>query len=252
MGNPFDLTGKKAIVTGSRNGIGQGMAISLAQAGADIVSFDRNEPSETREAVEALGRSLSWTQIDLLAASSTELQQAVDDIAAKHPIDILVNNAGICPRAPIAEHPEEMWEETIKLNLSTVWYLSQAAARHMIEQQSGKIVITGSVLTFQGGLNVPGYAASKHGVAGIAKSLANSLAEHNININVIAPGYIQTKLTQAIQEDEERNKSILERIPAKRWGTPADIGGTCVFLASRAADYINGAVISVDGGWMSR
>ena len=252
MQNPFDLSGKKAIVTGCRNGIGQGMAFALAQAGADIVSFDRNDPVETRKYIESLGRKFSWTKIDLLAATAKQLQGAIDSVAQNQPIDILVNNAGICPRAEIEEHPLEMWEQAIKLNLSTVWYLSQAASRHMIAQGGGKIIITGSVLTFQGGLNVPGYAASKHGVAGLAKSLANSLAEKNININVIAPGYIETKLTKAIQEDKERNNSILERIPAKRWGTPEDLGGTCVFLASRAADYINGAVISVDGGWMSR
>ena len=252
MKNPFDLTGKKSIVTGCRTGIGQGAAISLARAGADIVSFDRNEPVETRTAVESLGRRFSWTRVDLLTATAAELQQAVDEVTAIHPVDILINNAGMCPRAPITEFTAEMWEETIKLNLSCVWYLSQAVARRMIARKSGKIIITGSVLTFQGGLNVPGYAASKHGVAGIAKSMANSLAEHGINVNVIAPGYIRTKLTQAIQEDAERNESILERIPAKRWGTPEDIGGTCVFLASHAADYIHGTVICVDGGWMGR
>ena len=252
MKNPFDLTGKKSIVTGCRTGIGQGIAISLAQAGADIISFDRNEPKETGAAIESLGRRFSWIRIDLLAASAEELQKAVDDVEAVHPVDILVNNAGMCPRAPIPEHPAKMWEDTIKLNLSAVWYLAQAASRHMITRKSGKIIITGSALTFQGGLNVPGYAASKHGVAGIAKSMANSLAEHHVNVNVIAPGYIRTKLTQAIQNDAERNKSILERIPAKRWGTPEDIGGTCVFLASSAADYIHGTVICVDGGWMGR
>lgn len=252
MQNPFDLTGKTAIVTGCRNGIGQGMAFALAQAGADIVSFDRNDPVKTRKHVGTLGRKFTWTRIDLLSATPEQLQEAIDNVAGLQHIDILVNNAGICPRAEIETHPVEMWEQALKLNLSTVWYLSQAASRHMLAQGSGKIIITGSVLTFQGGLNVPGYAASKHGVAGLAKSLANNLAEKNINVNVIAPGYIDTKLTKAIQDDKERNNSILERIPAKRWGTPEDLGGTCVFLASRAADYINGAVISVDGGWMSR
>lgn len=252
MNNPFDLMGKRSIVTGCRTGIGQGIAIALAQAGADIISFDRNEPIETKSAVESLGRRFSWTRIDLLAASAGDLRQAVDDAAAIHPVDILVDNAGTCPRAPIAEFTEQMWEETIKLNLSSVWYLAQAASRHMMARKFGKIIITGSLLSFQGGLNVPGYAASKHGVAGIAKAMANGLAEHNINVNVIAPGYIRTKLTQAIQDDPVRNQSILERIPAKRWGAPEDIGWTCVFLASRAADYINGAVICVDGGWMGR
>jgi 2-dehydro-3-deoxy-D-gluconate 5-dehydrogenase len=252
MQNLFDLSGKKAIVTGCRNGIGQGMAFALVGSGADIISFDRNDPVETREYVESLGRKFFWTRIDLLAATGAQLQEAVDRVAKELPIDILVNNAGICPRAGIEEHPGQMWEETIKLNLSTVWYLSQAVSRHMIVQGGGKIIIIGSVLTFQGGLNVPGYAASKHGIAGLAKSLTNGLADKNINVNVLAPGYIETKLTQSIQDDKERNKSILERIPAKRWGTPDDLGGPCVFLASRASDYINGTVISVDGGWMSR
>ncbi len=252
MNNPFNLTGKNSVVTGCRNGIGQGMALSMARAGANIISFDRNEPAETRKEVEKLGKTLTWIEIDLLKATPTELQAAIDGVAASTPIHILVNNAGICPRGEIQSHPVKSWQDTLRLNLDAVWYLSQAASKHMIEQQYGKIIITGSVLTFQGGLNVPGYAASKHGVAGLAKSMANSLASHNINVNVIAPGYIQTKLTRAIQEDEERNRTILERIPANRWGTPEDIGGTCVFLASSAADYIHGTVISVDGGWMSR
>jgi 2-deoxy-D-gluconate 3-dehydrogenase len=203
MQDLFDLSGKKAIVTGSRNGIGQGMAFALARSGADIISFDRNNPIKTREYVESLGRKFSWTQIDLLAATALQLQETVDCVAQEQCIDILINNAGICPRAAIEEYPLEMWEETIKLNLSTVWYLSQATSRHMVAQGGGKIIITGSVLTFQGGLNVPGYAASKHGVAGLAKSLANSLEEKNINSNVLAPGYIETKLTKSIQGLQE-------------------------------------------------
>lgn len=252
MANPFDLSGKTAIVTGCRNGIGQGMALALAQAGANIISFDRNEPVETQNMIEEYDCTFNWKQIDLLPATAEELGTLVDEVAKEHRIDIMVNNAGMCPREEITTHPAQMWEDTIKLNLSTVWYLAQAASRHMVIQGGGKIIITGSLLTFQGGLMVPGYAASKHGVAGIAKSMANSLAEKNINVNVIAPGYIKTKLTKAIQDDEVRNTSILERIPANRWGEPSDIGGTCVFLASKAADYINGAVIPVDGGWLGR
>ena len=252
MNTLFDLSGKLGVVTGCRTGIGQGIALALAKAGADIHSFDRQDPVETRQAVEALGRQFFWTQVDLVKASPEALQQHMDDAAAQRPVDILVNNAGMCPRGEIETHPGEFWEDTLKLNLSTVWYLSQAAARHMKRQGHGKIIITGSVLTFQGGLNVPGYAASKHGVAGLAKSMANSLAPFNINVNVIAPGYIETKLTRDIQNDTERNPAILSRIPAGRWGTPEDIGGVGVFLASKAADYIHGTVLSVDGGWMSR
>lgn len=252
MKNPFDLTDKNSVVTGCRNGIGQGMALAMARAGANIISFDRNDPVETRKEVEKIGKTFTWIEIDLLKASPTQLQKTIDEVAASTPIHILVNNAGICPRDEIQSHPMESWQDALRLNLDAVWYMSQAASKHMIEQKYGKIIITGSILTFQGGLHVPGYAASKHGVAGLAKSMANSLAPYNINVNVIAPGYIQTKLTQAIQEDAERNRTIMERIPANRWGTPEDIGGTCVFLASAAADYIHGAVISVDGGWMSR
>ena len=174
--NPFSLSNKTAIVTGSRRGIGRGLTLALAQAGADIVSIDRNAPSDTREQVEALGRKHTWKKLDILSASSAELQGCIDSIAAETRIDILLNNAGICPRHPITEHPEELWENALKLNLSAVWYLSQAASRHMVKQGRGKIIIIGSVITFQGGLTVPGYAATKHGVAGLAKSFSNELA----------------------------------------------------------------------------
>ncbi|MFW5488481.1 MAG: SDR family oxidoreductase [Desulfovibrio sp.] len=250
--NTFSLEGKTAVVTGSRRGIGQGLALGLARAGANIVSIDRNDPDRTRAEVQALGRTHTWKKLDLLGATKDELQGCIDEIAAETGLDILVNNAGICPRHPITEHPSEYWEDTIKLNLSVVWYLSQAAVRHMVAQGHGKIVITGSALTFQGGLTVPGYAASKHGVAGLAKAFSNELASKGVNVNVIAPGYIATDLTEAIQDDTERNRSILERIPAGRWGTPADLAGACVFLASSAADYVNGAVLNVDGGWLGR
>jgi 2-deoxy-D-gluconate 3-dehydrogenase len=250
--NMFSLEGKTAVVTGSRRGIGQGLALALAQAGADIVSIDRNEPTQTRNKILDMGRAHTWKKLDLLQAGRDELQGCIDEIAAETGIDILLNNAGICPRSPIVEHPADYWEDTIKLNLSTVWYLSQAASRHMAAKGHGKIIIMGSVITFQGGFTVPGYAASKHGVAGLAKAFSNELAGKGINVNVICPGYIATDLTEAIQNDEERNRSILERIPAGRWGTPADLAGPCVFLASSASDYVDGAVLSVDGGWVGR
>ncbi|RBW69854.1 2-dehydro-3-deoxy-D-gluconate 5-dehydrogenase KduD [Bacillus taeanensis] len=248
----FDLTGKTALVTGGASGLGRGMALGLAKAGADIalVAFN-NKNMETKEEIEALGRKVLQIQADLSEENSCEeVVKQVSEAFGK--IDILVNNAGIIRRTPAAEHSREDWNAVINLNLNSVYLLSQLVGREMIKQGSGKIINIASMLSYQGGINVPGYTASKHGIAGLTKALANEWAEKGIQVNAIAPGYMATANTKQLREDSKRSEQILERIPAGRWGAPEDLAGPVVFLASRAGDYVNGHILNVDGGWMSR
>lgn len=250
--NAFDLTGKVAIVTGCDTGLGQGMTLGLAQAGCDIVGVNRRIPHETAEKVQALGRRFTAIQADL--SRQDEIETIVDRaVAAMGRVDILVNNAGTIRRADALSFSEKDWDEVINLNLKSVFFLSQAVARQFIQQgDGGKIVNIASVLSFQGGIRVPSYTASKSGVLGITRLMANEWAGHRINVNAIAPGYMATNNTQQLREDAERSKAILDRIPAGRWGVPDDLQGPVVFLASRAADYISGFTLAVDGGWLAR
>ncbi len=246
----FRLDGKVAAVTGSRRGLGQGMALGLAEAGADIVSMDRNEPSQTRERVEALGRRHLWIKIDMLAAGPMDFQAAIDKVVESWGrLDILINNAGICPRKEVLEFPEEYWFDTIQVNLNAVWFLAQAAARQMVKQGSGKIINVASLLAHQGGVIVPAYTAAKHGVVGITRAMSNELAGKGVNVNSITPGYMHTDLTQPLVGNPAFG--IEARIPVGRWGKPADLQGACLLLASEAGDYIHGADIPVDGGWLA-
>ncbi|WP_342044138.1 2-dehydro-3-deoxy-D-gluconate 5-dehydrogenase KduD [Bacillus sp. OTU530] len=248
----FRLDGKVAIVTGGNKGIGQGFAVALAKAGADLfIVTHGTEWNETKKLIEKEGRNVTFFQAELTRKESiNEIVKACLDAYGK--IDILVNNAGTIRRAPLLEYTEEDWNAVMDLNLNALYFLSQEVAKVMVEQKSGKIINVASMLSFQGGKFVPPYTASKHGVAGITKAFANELAVHNVQINAIAPGYIATANTAPIRENEARNKEILSRIPAERWGTPADLMGTVVFLASRASDYTNGHIIAVDGGWLVR
>jgi len=248
----FNLSGKVAIVTGCDTGLGQGMTLGLAQAGCDIVGVNRKIPEETAAKVIALGRRFMAIQADL------SKQDAIDDIVSKTAaemgrVDILVNNAGTIRREDALTFSEKDWDDVINLNLKSVFFLSQAVARQFIAQGGGgKIINIASMLSFQGGIRVPSYTASKSGVLGITRLLANEWATHNINVNAIAPGYMATNNTQQLRDDEQRSKEILDRIPAARWGTPEDLQGPVVFLASAASDYISGYTLAVDGGWLAR
>ena len=249
----FDLTGKIALVTGASRGLGAAMALALADAGADVaVHASERPPTATEDAIKQKGRQARGFAANLARREETErLVPAV--IAAFGHIDILVNNAGTIRRAPAAVHPDEMWDETIEVNLSSVFRLSRAAGAHMLERGSGgKIVNVASLLSFQGGITVPGYAAAKGGVAQLTKALANEWAGQRININAIAPGYMETDNTSALRADPVRSRQIGERIPAGRWGQPEDLAGAVVFLSSRASDYVNGHILVVDGGWLGR
>lgn len=249
----FKLDGEVALVTGASRGLGQSAALALAEAGADIAVLDYAAADETVAKVEALGRKAYAAQIDLIKATPEEIDAAVQQVTdAMGKISILVNNAGIIRRVPAAEHPASDWQDVIAINQNAVFYLSQSVGKRMIDNGYGKIINIASMLSFQGGITVPGYAASKHAVAGITKALANEWAGKGLNINAIAPGYMATDNTTQIRDDVEREKSIRDRIPAGRWGTPADLAGPFVFLASHASDYLNGAVIPVDGGWLVR
>ncbi|RSU73395.1 2-deoxy-D-gluconate 3-dehydrogenase [Sphingomonas sp. S-NIH.Pt3_0716] len=251
MSTIFDLGGKVAIVTGANTGIGQAIALSLAAAGADIAAVGRTPAEETVEKVRALGRKAEIVSADL--SSIEPVQRVVDETIAKlGGLDILINNAGIIRRADSVDFTEADWDAVIDTNLKSTFFLAQAAGRHMLAQGSGKIVNIASLLSFQGGIRVPSYTASKSGVAGLTKLLANEWAAKGVNVNAIAPGYIATNNTAALQADETRNRQIQERIPAGRWGDPSDIGGAAVFLASPAANYIHGHVLAVDGGWLAR
>jgi 2-dehydro-3-deoxy-D-gluconate 5-dehydrogenase len=249
----FKLDGKVALVTGAGQGLGQGMALGLAEAGADIASLDRVGCAETCESVRALGRKYFESVVDLREASVEDLQAVVARIVKElGPIDILVNNAGTIRRTPALDFSETDWDDVLQINLKAAFFLSQAVARVMMSQGGGKIINIASMLSFQGGINVPSYTAAKSGLAGITRALANEWAKHHINVNAIAPGYMATDNTSALRADPVRSTSILERIPAGRWGTPDDLKGVIVFLASSASDYLNGAIVPVDGGWLAR
>lgn len=247
----FDLTGTVAVVTGARRGIGRAMAEALADAGADIIGVSANltPGSEVQASVEAKGRTFDAISCDFAdAAAVDELGQRL----AQRTPDILVNNAGTIERAPAAAHPRDAWDRVLQVNLSSQFALSQAIGASMLQRGRGKIIFTASLLSFQGGINVPGYTAAKSGIAGLTKALSNEWASHNVNVNAIAPGYIATDNTAALQADEDRSRSILDRIPAGRWGRADDLAGATVFLASSASDYVNGIVLPVDGGWLGR
>jgi 2-deoxy-D-gluconate 3-dehydrogenase len=252
--HPFDLTGKLAVVTGASRGIGLAIAVAYAEAGADVVGVSASLPagdSDLRSAVEGRGREFTAFSADF-ADRSAVLALAVELDSLGRPVDVLVNNAGTIARAPAAEHSDELWHRVLQVNLSSQFTLTREVGRRMVERGAGKIVFTASLLSFQGGINVPGYTAAKSGIAGLTKALANEWAAHGVNVNAIAPGYIATDNTAALRADVERERSILARIPAGRWGTPEDIAGAAVFLASSAADYVHGTVLAVDGGWLGR
>jgi 2-dehydro-3-deoxy-D-gluconate 5-dehydrogenase len=248
----FNLSGKTALVTGCNTGLGQAMAIALAEAGADIIGASQgHDISETKALLEKTGRAFTYYQVDI--ADRKMLYAFIENVNNDHPrIDILVNNAGIIMRQPAAEHPDEYWDKVMSINLDAQFILGREFGKKMIEQGSGKIIFTCSLLSFQGGINVPGYTASKSAVAGLVRAFGNEWASKGVCVNGIAPGYIATNNTKALMEDPVRSKSILERIPAGRWGKPADFMGPVVFLASAASDYVSGAILFVDGGWMAR
>ena len=251
MTNLFDLTGKSAIITGASTGLGQGMTLGLANAGADVLLVDHVSSEETLAKVKALGRKCDQLVINLMKEGS--IQTVVDkSLNVFGKVDILINNAGIIRRTPAIDFSEKDWDEVMYLNSRVVFFLSQAVAKDMMKRKYGKIINVASLLAFQGGITVPSYSASKGAAAQITKALANEWAKFGININAIAPGYMATNNTKALREDPVRSKSILDRIPADRWGTPEDLQGTAVFLASKASDYVNGHVLVVDGGWMAR
>ncbi|MEU9230293.1 SDR family NAD(P)-dependent oxidoreductase [Streptomyces massasporeus] len=252
--NTFDLTDRLAVVTGARRGIGRAMARALAGAGADIIGVSaelEERGSAVEEDVVAAGRTFEAVRADFTDP------RAVRDLGAElagraRPVDILVNNAGTIRRAPAAEHTDADWETVLQVNLSAQFSLTRAVGATMVARGRGKVIFTASLLSFQGGITVPGYTAAKHGIAGLTKALANEWAPHGVNVNAVAPGYIATDNTQALREDPQRSRAILDRIPAGRWGNADDLAGVTVFLASDAAAYVHGAVVPVDGGWMGR
>lgn len=248
----FDLSGKTALVTGCDTGLGMGMALALAEAGADVVGASIVEDySAVKNAVEATGRKFTYHRVDI--SDREKLYAFIKQVKTEHKrIDILVNNAGIIMRKPAAEHPDEYWDKVIDINLNAQFILGREFGSHMIENGGGKIIFTCSLLSFQGGINVPGYTASKSAVAGLVRAFGNEWGSKGVCVNGIAPGYIATNNTQALREDADRSKSILDRIPLSRWGVPEDFKGPVVFLASAASDYVNGTVMFVDGGWMAR
>jgi len=249
----FSLQGKVALVTGIERGLGYGMATALAEAGADIAGIGISSSDNAEATVTGLGRRFHYQQVDLITAKQSEIVAAVDAVTESlGRVDILVNNAGIIRRTPVLDFTEADWDDVLQINLRAVFFLSQAVARAMKAKGGGKIVNVASMLSYQGGITVPSYTASKHGVMGITRALANELAGIGINVNAIAPGYMATDNTAALRADEKRNAAILERIPAGRWGTPEDLQGVVVFLASAASDYLNGSTIPVDGGWLAR
>jgi len=254
MKKAFDLSGKTALVTGCNKGIGKAMALGLAEAGADIIGVSATlalTGSEIEKEVTALGRSFKAYAADL---SDREAVHAfLKKVIGENPvIDILVNNAGAIMRKPVAEHPDEYWDKVLAINLDAPFIIAREIGRRMLEHGSGKIIFTCSLLSFQGGITVPGYAASKGALSSLVKAMANEWASKGINVNGIAPGYIATDNTEALRNDPDRSASILSRIPAARWGTPEDFKGPAVFLASEAASYVNGTILVVDGGWMGR
>ncbi|MDG4808827.1 SDR family oxidoreductase [Micromonospora sp. WMMD1120] len=253
MSELFDLSGRTAVVTGARRGIGLAMAEALARAGADIVGVSAQleaSGSEVERRVRALGRRFTGLRADL--GDRAAVHRLAGDLVALGPVDILVNNGGTIARTPAVDHPDEMWDQVIEVNLSSQFVLSREIGRTMVERGHGKIIFTASLLSFQGGITVPGYAASKSGIAGLTRALANEWAPRGVNVNAIAPGYIATDNTQALRDDPDRDQAIRARIPAGRWGRADDLGGATVFLASAASDYVNGVVLPVDGGWLGR
>jgi 2-deoxy-D-gluconate 3-dehydrogenase len=252
--NAFDLTGRLAVVTGAKRGIGFAVAEALAVAGADVIGVSATldpESSAIGDRVRALGRTFEGHRVDF--ADRAQVVSLASRLAEQaRPVDILINNAGTIRRSPAAEHPLEWFDEVLEVDLASGFVLSQAIGGRMLREGRGRIVFTASLLSFQGGITVPGYAAAKSGVAGLIRALSNEWAGAGVTVNGIAPGYIATDNTQALQDDPDRSRSILERIPAGRWGAPEDIGGAAVFLASDAARYVSGVILPVDGGWLGR
>ncbi|MGY4739115.1 SDR family oxidoreductase [Streptomyces sp. ATMOS53] len=252
--NVFDLTGRLAVVTGARRGIGRAVARALAEAGADVIGVSaalEASGSDVEKDVVAAGRAFEAIRTDF--ADADAVRALGEDLGGRErPVDILVNNAGTIRRAPAAEHPDADWELVLQVNLNAQFALTRAVGAAMVARGQGKIIFTASLLSFQGGINVPGYTAAKHGVTGLTKALANEWAAHGVNVNAIAPGYIATDNTRALQDDPVRSRAILERIPAGRWGGADDLAGAAVFLASDAAAYVHGTVLPIDGGWLGR
>jgi 2-deoxy-D-gluconate 3-dehydrogenase len=249
--NRFSLAGRVAMVTGCNKGLGQGLAIALAEAGADIVGVTRRDADETRRRIEALGRRYIGVEAELGRDAPSEIVDQALGLAGR--IDILVNNAGTIRRAPALEFSEADWDAVMDVNLKAAFFLAQAVARHLVARRApGRIVNVASVLSFQGGIRVPSYTASKSGLLGLTRLLANEWAAHGITVNAIAPGYMATDNTQALRENPDRSAEILARIPARRWGTPEDLAGAAIFLCSDAAAYVNGHALAVDGGWLAR
>jgi len=250
----FKLDGKTALVTGAKRGIGKAMAVGLAEAGADIIGVSaslESTGSEVEKEVKALGRKFKAYQCDF--SNRTSLYNFIREVKQENPvIDILVNNAGTILRKPAVEHPDEFWDEVIEVNLNAQFVISRELGKEMVARSSGKIIFTASLLTFQGGITVPGYAASKGAIGQLTMALSNEWAAKGVNVNAIAPGYIATDNTAALRSDPDRNPAILARIPQGRWGTPEDFKGPVVYLASKASDYMNGTIVTVDGGWMGR
>ncbi len=248
----FNLKGKVAIVTGSSTGLGRGMILGLAEAGADVAGVTKSGAEGTKKEVEALGRKFLEVKADLSTIEPIEdiMKQTVEEYGK---VDILINNAGIIRREDAINFTEKDWDDVLSINAKTVFFFSQAIARQFVKQKTGgKIISIASMLSFQGGIRVPSYTASKSAVMGITRALANEWAKYNINVNAIAPGYMVTNNTKALREDKARNQAILDRIPAGRWGLPEDLAGIAVFLSSEASNYINGYTIAVDGGWLAR
>jgi 2-deoxy-D-gluconate 3-dehydrogenase len=248
----FSLNKKVAIITGTTKGLGQSLAEALIEAGATVVALDRSENAHMAKFSSSLGKTFKRIKIDLLHATKEDLRQIVHYVIEEFSqIDILVNNAGISRRGEVDDFNENDWIDVVNVNLNVPFYLSQAVAKPFIKQRSGKIINIASMLSYQGGIRVPSYASSKHGIVGLTKSFAVALAQYDINVNAIAPGFMATDLTLPLQQDKERNNLILKRIPACRWGTGEDLKGVLIFLASSMSNYVNGAVIPVDGGWLS-
>ncbi|MGJ9459609.1 SDR family oxidoreductase [Oceanobacillus sp. CF4.6] len=252
MLNLFSLEGKVAAITGATRGIGRSLAIGLAEAGADIALLQR-DPSQVnvKEDIELLGRKCEIIPCDLL--DMEQVKNAVPTVIEKMgKLDILVNNGGIQRRSPATEFSEEDWDDVINVNLKAVWMLAQKAGQHMVPRKKGKIINIASLNSYQGGITIPAYASAKGGVAQLTKALANEWAQHNVNVNAIAPGYVATDMNEALIHDNTRSRQIMERIPAARWGAPDDFKGTIVYLASDASNYVHGHLLSVDGGWLGR
>lgn len=254
MASMFDLSGRKALVTGGATGIGQGIALGLAAAGADVaLTFRSHEPAETLAAIEKMGVKAAAVKADFAGMDAAEASDVIGFATdALGGLDILVNNAGVIHREDSVDMSLDEWRRVLSVNLDSVWLLSQAAGKRMVAQGAGKILIVSSVLGSQGGLRVPAYSASKHAVIGLTRALCNEWAPHGVNVNAIAPGYTATDNTQALRDDPVRSKALLERIPAGRFADPSEIAGAAVFLASDAAAYCHGGVLTVDGGWLAR